>query len=31
MADTRAVLRRGEKDVGVLKDGTITGKDYAAA
>jgi hypothetical protein len=28
MADTRNVLRRGEKDVGILKDGTVVGKDY---
>jgi hypothetical protein len=28
MADTRNVLHRGEKDVGILKDGTVVGKDY---
>lgn len=28
MADTRNVLRRGEKDVGILKDGTVTGQVY---
>ncbi|KPI36384.1 NADH-ubiquinone oxido 20.8 kDa subunit [Cyphellophora attinorum] len=31
MADRRNVLRSGEKDVGILKDGTITGKDYASS
>jgi hypothetical protein len=30
MADTRSVLRSGEKDVGILKDGTVTGQVYAA-
>lgn len=30
MADTRNVLRSGEKDVGILKDGTVTGQVYAA-
>lgn len=28
MAEQRNVLRRGEKDVGILKDGTVTGQVY---